>query len=126
MTDKLQTWEAFAQSIDPIGVKSYARLIKKSEGYIYKQCRPPMREGRPNFLDVVVGILHDNFKPGMDIKPILDCLCGEFDYEAAPASIKKHEVGAIVEYASKKLYEQPALAGMNAPQVQTRRGRRSR
>ena len=117
----MKTYEAFAAAIDRIGIKGYARLIGKSEGYIYKQCWPPAKNGRPNFIDAVMGILHENIKPGMDVEPILQCICAEFGHEAAPASLKKDEVGEIVEYVSKRLYEQPALAGMDVPKAGVRR-----
>ena len=88
----LEPWEALDQAIKPIGVKGYARFIKKSTQWVYVLCWPPENNGKRNFIYKVRKILNENMNRSMKVKPILECICEPWGFEVVEATVKKREV----------------------------------
>ncbi len=82
----METHEAIAAAIEPIGVKAYAGAVGCSIGYVYKMMRPcpspsnPSATGEGNFLDKTHAILAKWIRGGINTKPVLEQICSRYGY----------------------------------------------
>lgn len=82
----METYEAIAAAIEVAGVKTYAKAVGCSAGYVYKMMRPcptpgnPSATGEENFLDKVHAILARWIQGNIDTKPILEQICSRYGY----------------------------------------------
>lgn len=82
----METYEAIAAALEPIGVKAYASAVGRSIGFVYKMMRPcptpsnPSATGEENFLDKIHAILAEWIKGGINAKPLFEQICNKYGY----------------------------------------------